>query len=371
MFTLESLNENIQTTKATRAVVSCMNSNEDISSGLKRIASECVRDALSKKNAGLDKLLQWKAAQEFEGKAHEFIRARLYETRLPERLELLAGYYKDADYDQVFALLTTSLEVEQEMGSMKKDYADLRSVVGSRESTFGPHNGWTNYATWLANVHLDLQDERSREILNAEADDSILKNTTTNAFVYHCARAYRELVRDMAREGFLPTGETPELLGRYMDVDVYALVSCRIEDFMHKVRVFETNGKQSAFFIENVDNVDYALQKKYGNRIANVEYASDNGRALDAEENEVLTWEASSISLKRMIVTFNNGESHILCFGDDENPEDVLNDNIIVSRYGQIQSKEGDEHILMNKNGSRILSWRLEESEKTAPAMRM
>lgn len=372
MLTLDSLGENMETTKATRAVVSCMNSNEDILSGLKKIASDCVRRSLHERDSSHP---QWKAAQHFQEEAWAFIRERLYETRLPERLEALAGHYIDADYDQIFALLTTTLEVELEMGDMKKDYGDLRLVVSRRESTLGgPHNGWTNYPTWLANVHLDLQDERSRQVINAEAEDSILKDTTTNAFVYHCARAYRELVRDMGREGFLATGEASELLGRYMDVDVYALVALRIEDFMHRVRVFESNGKRGAFFIENLDNVDYALQKRYGNKIADVEYSGysgDRGRAVDEDGNEVLTWEVSLISLKKMIVTLNNGESHIICLGDDENPEDVLNDNIFISRYGKIQSMEGDEHILMNEKGDRILSWKFEESEQAAPAMKM
>lgn len=369
--------QKMEATRATKAVVGVMCSCVDIASGLKKIAAECVRDALAKRDEGRT---QWKACAAFGEKARDFILEKLRETHLPLRLEDLAGHYLNADYDQIFAILTTSVEVELEMGIMKDDYAHLRSVIAGRKpEPVEPYNDWPNYATWLANIHLDAegQDEVTMALNDISRASYGPMEMDTHALVFRCAGNFRDIVRRLAVYRFGESDSPSDLIGRFMDVDPYSLSICRIEDNIRKVNITESGGRHRSFFLRDGDRMDLELEtgltKIYGSNIE-IDADGDRGKVFKADtDQQVLSYEIVPLSIKRLSIFLNSGEKYDMFVNEGDDPDEAITSNIVMARYARRVEEEDGMHVLLTEKGDKILSWKFagETEEKHSPAMGM
>lgn len=368
---------------ATTDVVTAIYHLPGVRNGLSHIARECL---ITARNAAKDEdasYVIWKASEIFNEKAQDFLLEHMRKYNFPEGLNSLAGSYKGADYEQIFAFLTTRPEIASTLKGEEKAFAHFRSVVGKREDN-GPtdNNGWSNYATWLVNLHLDNESE----VVYRAANDSIRAQAkecrNLRKFVAACAQSLGYMTRNLAMKNIRNRNEEPsELFGWFKDANYPELAISRIEDMgIREVRVtgFELEnhpGEKLSFFILPDEDPADVVRERMGCPDLRAKKDGDTIRLLDKENWELFTIDSvAPLKLHMLKIEYPDDvglKPKIEVYRDGDDPIEYMKSrytdwkSVIVAENGSVTMLDENNKAL------RTLSRISLENESPAPAMGM
>lgn len=381
---LYSMPKNIPTTRATGELVRSMNLHPSVmGNNLEIIAAEAVKEAVAAKGANVAE----NASELFadRAKAHILRHLRRYAIPVadiddplhiqryhsPKAYDDLSGLFMDADYAQVFAMILLGQKnVRKHMGNYEPAFQRLIEVV-TRYPVKGDESceGWTNYATFLANATLEDSEAAISTIHNV-VETSIRRDTTTlNTLIQNCASYYRDIIRAKAEENLdIPS----ELFGRFKNVNSAELVASRIEK-MGIRRVVMRMPQEMAFFVNPHEDVEKAVRRRY-RPDRKMEFDGENGRFLDDSGNEIISFSCSPVVVNKIHVLFPSGIEDCVYCANGENPEEIIRKRYLVTgRTKTIENGPNDSGRFLDGDFREILRWKPEEREEpeVSPGMRM
>lgn len=379
-YQLESiLKEKDNANRATCVFVRTLNSHPGLARRLVHLAAECVAQAGDGEHAN------WRACDAFGEKAPDFILEHLRRYHFPDGLDELAGNYMAADYEQIFALLSGESEVRDAMAGNTAMFDNLRLTVGARRKADEDYGGWSNHATWLANLHLDNDSEQLYKMSMASIEEcarNVKIGGTLREFVRACVYTHKRMIRRLAMKNIENRDEEPsELFGLYGDVDYHELVASRIEDAgIREITVtgFELQdkpAKKMTFFIPKDADPAAVVRAAFGCPYLREKKDGDVIRMTDEQGWELFTIdkvEPLKLQLARMDYWGRGLQSRTFVLRKDEKPSEIL--PALHNDWTRVEIKNDNEGIMFNEKGKPIRSWRplvAENEPKAAPSMSM
>lgn len=382
---LYSMPKNIPTTRATGELVRSMNLHPSVmGNNLEIIAAEAVKEAVAAKGANVAE----NASELFADRAKAHILGHLRRYAVPEAdiddplfirryhppkaYDDLSGMFMDADYEQIFAMILLGQKnVRRNMGKYEPAFERLQQVV-TRYPTKGDESceGWSNYATFLANKVLETSEATISAIRNT-VEKSIRRNTTSlQSLILDCAAYCRDIIRAKAEENLdIPS----KLFGRFKNVNSHELVASRIEK-MGIRRVVMRMPQEIAFFINPDVDVEKAVRQRY-RPDRKMEFDGENGRFLDDSGNEIISFSCSPVVVNKIRVVFPSGIEDCIYCADGENFEEVVRRRYFVTgKFAKTSEKSSDGSCrFLDMDSKEILRWKPEEREEpeASPGMRM